>query len=337
MKGESSMKKIQNDTKNIVVESLDGYARIHNTLISFDPETHMISRKVKKEKGKVRLVIGGGAGHEPAPLGFVGEGLLDAVVIGEVFTAPSGSMMFNAFQKVYEGDPLLLCVLNHAGDQMNASIAVELAEMSGIEVRKISFYDDVASAPKGHESERRGMAGGIFFNKIVGAAAEAGVDIDEAARLTEKVRDNTRTFAVALTKATHPVTGMDIINMPEDEIELGMGIHGEGGSKRSPMLTSKELAEYVLNVLLEDMPVAEGENLLVLLNGSGAATSIELSILYRDIEETLKARGINISGNLVGNIATTQELGGFSLSICKADDELQKYWDMPCRSPLLTK
>lgn len=332
------MKKLRNQRDRIVEETLEGYARMYGNIIEWNPGTHQIVRKEKKGSDRVKFVIGNGAGHEPAVIGWVGPGMFDMNIVGDVFTAPSADRIVEGLEWINDGSPILLAVQNHAGDVLNANMASVRAREKGIDVRTVLFYDDVASAPKGLEEERRGMGGMLFYAKIVGAWLEAGNDIESAVSLFGRVRDNTRTYSAAFTQCTHPVTGMKIVELPEDEIEMGMGVHGEGGGAvRIPMPLSEELARRIGDILLADGPYQSGDKVLVFVNGLGAATMMELSIFYRDLVNFLEKREICVAGNFCGNCLTTQELGGVSVSFCKADDQMLELWNAPCKCGIFQK
>lgn len=332
------MKKIKNQTDRLVEETLEGYTMMHSDVIKLNPGTHQVVRKEKKNSDKVKFVLGNGAGHEPAVIGWVGPGMFDMNIVGDVFTAPSADKIVEGLEVLNDGSPILLAVQNHSGDVLNANMAFLKAREKGIDVRKVLFYDDVASAPKGFEEERRGMGGMLFYTKIVGAFLEQGGDIENAIALFEKVRDSTRTFSVAFTQCTHPVTGMKMVDLPEDEIEMGMGVHGEGGgANRIPMPSSEELAKKVGTILLEDGPYESGDDILVFINGLGSTTMMEQSILYRDLVRFLEGKGMNVAGSYCGNCLTTQELGGVSVSFCKVDDQTLELWDAPCSCGIFRK
>lgn len=331
------MKKLRNQPENLVEETLQGYALAHKDRIVLVEGTHIITRRDSPKK--VKFLMGNGAGHEPAVIGWVGPGMFDANVVGEVFTAPSSDKILEAIEFLHQdGSPVLLAVQNHAGDVLNANMAYAEAVMKGIPVKKVLFYDDIATAPKGMEPERRGIGGMLFYTKIVGAFLEQGGGIDEAVELFERVRDHTRTFSVGFTRCTHPATGLDIMALPEGEIEMGVGTHGEGsGSNRIPMPTSKELAKRVSDMLIEDLPYQPGDEILLFVNGLGSTTCMELSIYYKDLCDYLESRGIAVYAGCCDECLTTQELGGVSVSFCKVDETCKKLWDAPCKSSLLTK
>ena len=311
---------------------------MNKDIIELVPGTHMVVRKEKKPAGKVKFLLGNGAGHEPAVIGWVGPGMLDLNLAGEVYTAPSSDKLVEALEYLDDGGPILMAVQNHAGDVLNANLACREAKEKGIDVHKVLFYDDVASAPKWFEEERRGMGGMLFYVKLVGAYLEAGGDIGGAVRLFESVRDATRTYSVGITRATHPVTGKDIFTVPDDLIELGMGVHGEaGGANRVPMPTSGELAKILCDILVEDKPYEKGGEVLVFLNGLGGITFMEMSMLYGDIVRYLEGLGIDVYDGYCNNCLTTQEMSGVSLSLCQADDEKKALWQKPCRCGIWCK
>lgn len=326
------MKKLQNGKAHLVEEALKGYVLAHQDIVRLVEGTHMMERLKPKEKGKVRLLMGNGAGHEPAVICWVGQGMFDMDVVGDVFSAPNGYAIHEGIQRLAADGPVLLCVQNHAGDVLNAGVAMDMAEKEGLPVRSVLFYDDIASAPKGMEEERRGIGGMIFYSKIVGALAERGAGMDELIALFERVRDKTRTISVAVTDCTHPVSGLHMFQgLADDEIEVGMGVHGEGGMGRMKLPTSRELAELLCGKLIEDGEYKSGEKLLVFVNGAGGMTMMELATLYGDIHAVLTARGFLVADCRVGNYLTTQELSGVSLSLASVDEQMLSLWCDPCR------
>jgi phosphoenolpyruvate---glycerone phosphotransferase subunit DhaK len=325
------MKKIIGNPNRIVEDTLEGFAHIYSDRIEVVPGTHIVERRVSKAPGKVRFMIGNGAGHEPAVIGWVGEGLFDMNVVGEIFSAPAAEEILRGIERLAPGGPVLIAVQNHAGDVLNANLAVEMALAKGIQVEPVLFYDDIASAPKGFEEERRGMVGMMFYAKIVGAKAERGAGIAELKALFEKCRDQTRTYSVAITNCTNPITGISMFDhLAEDEIELGMGVHGEGSGNALKIPTSSELVKFMVDKLVEDYPYSAGDDVLVVVNGAGSTTLMELFIYYNELKAYLESKGMRIRGVKVGNFLTTQELSGISLSLCKADDEMIELWNDPC-------
>ena len=296
----------------------------------------MIVRAKPKAQGKVGLVIGNGSGHEPAMIGLVGEGLFDVNVAGEIFTAPGPERIVEGIKAADNGAGVLVCVSHHAGDLMNAEMALELCEMEGINnVDMVVLYDDISSAPKGNEPERRGTAGLFFVWKMLGAFAEKSGDLAQTKAMGEKIRDNTRTLAMALTSCASPITGEIMFEMPDDEMEIGMGVHGEMGMGRQKIVSADETIDLMLPPILEDMPFKTGDEVLVMLNNSGSMTLMELFILYRRVAEKLDESGINVYKSWIGPYATTQEMAGFALSLCRVDDELKALWDAPANGAYL--
>ncbi len=323
------MKKLINRSEDIVSDVLSGFTKAHKDRVKLIPDTTYVVRAQPKEKGKVKLVIGNGAGHEPAVIGWVGKGMFDMNVVGDVFTAPSANKIFKGLQAIDDGSPILLIVQNHAGDVLNANAAYKKAVDVGMNIQKVLFYDDIASAPKGSEQERRGIGGMIFYVKIVGALAEAGATLDECVAMFEHVRDNTRTYAAAFSSCTHPQTGQRMFEYLDgsDLIELGMGVHGEGaGENQIPMPTASKFAEIMGEALMSDKPYVKGDEILLCVNGAGSTTVMEMSILYNELDKFFTEKGITVAAGTCGNFLTTQELSGVSISICKIDDESLALW-----------
>lgn len=327
------MRKLLNDKADIMNETMRGFALENAKRLKLNEGTHQMVRRVPKEKGKVKLVVGNGGGHEPGLMGWVGKGMYDLDCLGEIFSAQSGEVFFEGIKAIDDGSPILLTIANHAGDVLNGNMAYAMALDAGMDVQKVLFYDDIASAPKGFEEERRGMAGMMFSVKVAGAAAEAGASLAECARVFEKARDNTRTLSVSWISGTHPLTGEVMFDVPEGAVEVGGGIHGEGGQNTIPFTGSREICRQVCDLLLEDLPYKEGDEVVLLLNGAGAATMMELSVFYQDVADYMKSKGIDIYDGVTGNFITTQETAGLSLSFCRMDEELKLLWDAPCSTP----
>jgi len=322
-------KKLINQPKNILSDMLKGIAAAYPDIVRLT-ENGLIVRSQPKAKGKVALVIGNGSGHEPAMIGLVGKGLFDVNIPGEIFAAPGPDRIVDGIKAADRGGGVLVCVSHHAGDLMNAEMALELCEMEGIDnVEMVVLYDDISSAPKGQEAERRGTAGLFFVWKMLGAYAERDVTRAQCKVMAEKIRDNTRTLAVALTPGTNPVSGEVMFHLPEDEIEIGMGVHGEVGQGRQKFVSADATIDAMLPPILEDLPFQSGDEVLVMLNNSGSLTEMELFILYKHVAERLEEAGIKVYKSWIGPYATTQEMAGFALSLCKVDDELKDLWDAP--------
>jgi dihydroxyacetone kinase-like protein len=326
------MKKLINDPKNLVREELEGYTSAYSDWVQLI-EPNLIVRTHSKPQGKVGIAMGNGPGHEPAMIGFVGEGILDVNIPGEIFTAPAAPRIVEGIKVANRGGGVLLYIANHAGDVLNAGLAVELAQDQGINVESVILWDDLASAPADHPEERRGIAGQMFPFKMAGSAAEEGLPLREVKRIAEKARDNTRTLAVALTSCISPVTGEMMFDLPVDEIEVGMGVHGEGGAGRRKMGKADEIMDIVAGRVIADRPFVSGDEVCVLINGMGSTTLMEMFILYRRLSTILKSKKINVHKARIGNFITTQEMAGFSLSLCAVDTELKHFWDAPANCP----
>lgn len=329
------MAKMINNREDIVQEGLEGFALAFPQLVTL--ESGLLMRKRPKDMGKVGLVIGHGSGHEPSMCGFLGEGLLDVDVPGDIFACATGLKIFNGIKAADRGAGVVCLISNHEGDVLNASLAVKLARAAGINVQPVILYDDVATAPKGREPERRGLGGLVFQVKMGGTAAEGGATISEVIRIIEKSRDWTRTLAVALSSPTHPVTGQKLFALGEQEMEVGSGCHGEAGTYRGTLLSADETMDMVANTVLADLPWEPGDRVLVFLNSSGGTPLMELHILYRRLHQILEDKGLMIHDALLGPYITTQDMAGFSLSLCRLDDELAKLWDIPANGPYFKK
>jgi dihydroxyacetone kinase-like protein len=328
-------KKLINKPENILSEMLQGFAAAYADIVRLT-DSGLIVRRQPKAAGKVGLVIGNGSGHEPAMIGLVGEGLMDVNVPGEIFTAPGPERIVEGIKAADRGAGVLLCVSHHAGDLMNAELALELCQMEGINnVEMVVLYDDISSAPKGHEPERRGTAGLFFVWKMLGAFAETGASLAECKAIAEKIRDNTRTLAMALTSCAHPITGETMFELPDDELEIGMGVHGEVGMGRQKLVSADATVDLMLPPILEDLPFQSGDEVLVLLNNSGSLTLMEQFILYRRVAERVNEANIRVYKSWIGPYATTQEMAGFALSLCRVDGQLKQLWDAPANGAYL--
>ena len=327
------MKKIIDIKENIVEDMLNGYAIAYKDRIEV-VENFILKRKKPKEKGKIGIIIGNGSGHEPAMIDLVGKGLFDINVCGKIFTAPSPLQMLKGIKLADRGAGVLILVSSHQGDILNAKMALMLAKAEGIEAQMVVLWDDVFSAPKEIETERRGTAGLFFTFKIVCQAAEEGYSMNELIKLAEKVRDNTGTLTVAVQGGTHPETGLKTFELPEDEIEVGMGVHGEAGSGRMKITTAEKIVKYLLDNITEDKEFKAKDKVLVLVNNCGATTRMELMIIYKNVATYLNKKNIDIVGNFVGTYVTTQEMAGVALSICKVDENEKNLFLAPCDSPL---
>jgi len=322
-------KKLINHPDNILAEMLEGYVAAYADIIQLQGD-NLITRATPKAAGKVALVIGNGTGHEPAMIGWIGEGLFDVNVAGPIFTAPGPFEILAGIKAADRGAGVLLCVSHHEGDRLNAEAALEFAAEEGIDnVEMVILYDDVSSAPKGDEPKRRGTAGLFFTWKMLGAFAETGADLAACKALAEKVRDNTRSLSMALDTCASPLTGRLMFELGDDEIEIGMGIHGEAGIYKGKLMSADETIDQMLPPILADLPFASGDEVCVLINNAGSLTIMEMSILYRRVQQRLDEAGIRVHKAWMGQYATTQEMAGFGLSLCRVDAQLKGLYDAP--------
>ncbi|KYH29214.1 MULTISPECIES: dihydroxyacetone kinase subunit DhaK [Clostridium] len=329
------MKKLINNPENVVQEMLDGMVLAHPEYIKKLDEFNVIVRKNSPVQGKVALVSGGGSGHEPAHGGYVGKGMLNAAVAGEVFTSPTPDQIYEAIKAVDGGAGVLLVVKNYTGDVMNFEMAKDMAEMDGISVDYVVVNDDVAVENSTYTAGRRGIAGTIFVHKIAGAKAETGASLTEVKVVAEKVIKNVRSMGMALTPCIVPAAGKANFTLAENEMEIGMGIHGEPGTHRETIKTADEIAEHLVNKILGDMPLNEGEEVAVMVNGLAGTPLMELYIVNRKVNQMLQAKGVKVYKTLVGEFMTSLEMAGCSVSILKLDDELKELLDAPADTPAL--
>jgi dihydroxyacetone kinase-like protein len=324
------MKKFINKPENIVAELLQGFALSSPDKIRL-VGSNLVARAVPKAKGKVGVVTLGGSGHEPGLSGFVGEGMLDVSVAGEIFAAPGAPRCLEAIRLADYGAGVLFIVLNHAGDVLSANITMDMAKREGLNVKMTLTHEDISGGSD--PEDRRGLVGFLPVYKVAGAAAEEGRPLDACFEIAERMGRNMRTLAVAVQTAMHPSTGQPIFELADDEMEIGMGQHGESGTGRLKLKSADETAEIMLEMLLKDLAVKPGEELLVILNGAGATTLMELFILFRRVHQILTAKGIKLARGKVGEFITTQEQAGFQLMIARMDAELLKLWDAPSDAP----
>ena len=296
-------------------------------------DVHVLVRKSSPRSGKVGIVTGGGSGHLPLFLGYVGNGMLDGVAVGDVFASPSADQILQATREVDGGAGVLYLYGNYGGDVMNFDLAGELAEVEGITVQTVVGADDVASAPAGSEELRRGIAGIVLLYKVAGAAAETGASLDEVVRITKSAAAKLRTFGVALSPMTLPSVGRPTFELPEGQMELGMGIHGEAGISRGPLASADEVADHLLDAILADLPAQAGSRVVVLLNGLGATPQEELYVLYRRVHARLSELGVEVHRPYIGEFVTSLEMAGASLSLLVLDEELTPLVDAPARTP----
>ena len=324
--------KFLNDSKEMICEDNRGLALAYPGLVRLT-DTGLLVRTHPKPRGRVGLAIGHGGGHTPSMGGFVGPGLLDADVYGPLFTCASGLKIARAIEQAEQGGGVVLLVSNHAGDVLNARLAVRRAEQLGIPVMMALSSDDVATAQREDFSERRGLGGLLFMLKVGGGAAEGGLALSAVADLMRRTNERTATLAVASQAPRHPVSGEKLFDLPEGQIEVGTGVHGEVGVYRGELMPAKDLVEMMLAKLIPDLDAFLQDRVWVFLNGSGGTSQMELNILYHSIHQALTAQGLQVASGVVGSFFTTLEMGGFSLSLCALDEESAAWWDAPAASP----
>ena len=328
------MKKIINDPMAFVDEVLEGILVAHpDQLVAAASDPRAIIRAGSPIEAKVAILTGGGSGHLPLFLGYVGEGLADGVAVGNVFSSPSAETMYEATLATHGGAGALYLYGNYSGDVMNFDMAAEMASMDGIRVESVQASDDVASAPRSEWTRRRGIAGIFFAYKVAGARAQELANLDQVVEVANKAVANTASMGVALAPCTLPAAGVPTFTIGDDEMEIGMGIHGEAGVRRGPLESADSIAVQLAEAVLRDLPFGRGDTVAVLVNGLGATPIEELYILYRRCRQILDAEGISIHRSYVGEYATSLEMAGASLSLLKLDDELTRLIDAPARSP----
>jgi dihydroxyacetone kinase-like protein len=326
------MNKLINAPEQVVDEALAGMAAAHGDLIKVI-EPNVVVRVDAPRQGKVGVISGGGSGHEPMHGGFVGMGMLDAACPGAVFTSPVPDQMLAATKAVDGGAGVLHIVKNYTGDVMNFELAAEMAQAEGIEVTSVVIADDVAVQDSLYTAGRRGVGGTVLAEKIVGAAAEGGANLAECKRIAEKVNAQGRSMGMALTSCTVPAAGKPTFDLPEDEMEIGIGIHGEPGRERRKLTSADEITEALMTPILDDLPFSSGDRVLAFVNGMGGTPLVELYVVYRKVAEMCQARGITIERNLVGTYITSLEMAGCSITLLKLDDEMVRLWDAPVKTP----
>lgn len=331
------MKKILNDPTRAVQDMLQGMAKAHSHLIQVLPDTQAVVRANSPIQGKVALITGGGSGHEPAHGGFVGKGMLDAALAGAVFCSPPLDDAIAALERTNGGAGALFIVKNYTGDLLLFDMLQEEAEDRGIPVRKVVVTDDVAVDDREGTTGRRGVAGTIFVHKAAGAMAELGGDLGEVHRVARKVCDNVRTIGMATSPCLVPGRDRPNFELAEDQIEMGIGIHGEPGVKREQIKMAHEIVLEMMDRIVSDMPYQAGDEVAVMVNGMGATPLMELYVIYNDVESYLKDRQIKPVRAYVGEYMTSLEMGGFSISLLKVDEELRRLLDYPCETPALVQ
>jgi dihydroxyacetone kinase-like protein len=328
------MKKFINDPADVVKESLAGLAAAHPELVRVDFENQIVVRK-DAPTGKVAIISGGGSGHEPMHGGFVGAGMLDAACPGEVFTSPVPNQMLAATKAVDGGAGVVHIVKNYTGDVMNFKLAAEMAEDEDIKVESVLTNDDVAVEDSLYTAGRRGVGVTVLAEKIAGAKAEAGGSLAEVAAIARKVNDNGRSFGVAFTSAWTPASPTPTFEIGADEMEFGVGIHGEPGRRREKVKPAAEIVAEMAEAILGDLDASSGSNVLAFVNGLGGTPAIELYVIYNELAKQLKERGLTATRSLVGDYITSLEMAGASITLLKLDDELTELWDAPVHTAAL--
>jgi phosphoenolpyruvate---glycerone phosphotransferase subunit DhaK len=326
------MKKLLNDPADLGTDSLRGFGAAHADLVRVNLDPNYVVRADAPVQGKVGVLSGGGAGHEPMHGGFVGMGMLDVACPGEIFTSPTPDQMYEATKAVDGGVGVLHIVKNYTGDVLNFEMAADLARADGIEVSAVVTNDDVAVQDSLFTAGRRGVGVTVLAEKIVGAAAEEGRDLAAVTEICERVNAQGRSMGMALTSCTVPAAGKPTFELGEDEMEIGIGIHGEPGRERRKLASAREVVEMLATPIVEDLPFSSGDEVLAFVNGMGGTPQIELYLVYHELATLLEGRGITITRNLVGSYITSLEMAGCSITLLKLDDELTRLWDAPVRT-----
>jgi dihydroxyacetone kinase-like protein len=329
------MKKLINKPEDVVPQSLAGVQAAHGDIVKVHYDPNFITRVDAPVRGKVGVISGGGSGHEPMHGGFVGYGMLDAACPGAVFTSPTPDQMLEATKAVSGGAGVLHIVKNYTGDVMNFEMAADLAKSEGIEVEAVVTNDDVAVQDSLYTAGRRGVGITVIAEKITGAAAEQKRSLKEVAEVCRKVNALGRSMGMALTSCTVPHAGKPTFELGEDEMEIGIGIHGEPGRKRMKLASASEIAEMLTRPIVEDLPFKRGDEVLVFMNGMGGTPLLELYLMYNEVNKILSGQGIKATRNLVGSYITSLEMAGSSVTLLKLDDELTRLWDAPVKTPAL--
>lgn len=331
------MKKIMNKPENFVDETMEGIVCAYGDRVRFlNGDKRVLVTNLPTPDGKVGIVTAGGSGHLPVFLGYVGQGMLDGCAVGNVFASPSAQKMADMIRACDHGAGVLCLYGNYGGDKMNFEMACEMAEFDDIETKTVLVCDDVCSSPKETADRRRGVAGMVYAFKIAGAAAEKMMSLEEVAAIAQKALDHTRTMGVALSPCIVPEVGRPTFSINEDEIELGMGIHGEPGIEVCKMMTADEIADTILDKITEDMPLKAGDEVSVMVNGLGATPLEEQLIVYRKLHALLQEKGVSIYMPHIGEFATSMEMAGLSVTVIRLDDELKELLRSPAATPFYT-
>jgi dihydroxyacetone kinase-like protein len=327
------MKKLINQPDDVVKESLAGLAAAHPDIVKVHFDPNYVYRADAPVQGKVGVLSGGGSGHEPMHGGLVGHGMLDAACPGAVFTSPTPDQMLEATKAIDGGAGVLHIVKNYTGDIMNFEMAADLAKSEGIDVAAVIIDDDVAVEDSLYTAGRRGVGSTVLAEKVCGAAAEEGRSLEEVADVCRKVKNWGRSMGMALTSCTVPHVGKPTFDLPEDEMEIGIGIHGEPGRERMKVKSAQEIVGMMAEAIISDLPFKSGDQVIAMVNGMGGTPLIELYLVYNELNKICEGKGITIARRLVGNFITSLEMAGCSITLLKADDELLELWDKPVHTP----
>lgn len=330
-----AMKKFVNSPDKLVAELLEGFVLANVSKVKLTGSNLVVRTKAKSED-KVAVVTLGGSGHEPALSGFVGFGMLDVSVPGEIFAAPGPPRLIEGLRLANRKAGVLLVVLNHAGDVLSANVAMQMAKKENLNVKQVLTHEDISVPSRQDPKDRRGLVGCFPVIKIAGAAAEKGYTLDQCLAVAERMEKNMATLAVAVSGATHPSTGAVIAELPEGRMVVGMGQHGEAGCGEQPLASADRTAEIMIEMLVKDLGAKSGDELLVMINGVGSTTLMEMYLVLRRVEQVLKGKKIKLARSVVGEFLTVQEMGGFQMFAAKMDKELLELWDAPCDSPAYT-
>lgn len=328
------MRRLINDPYDVVEEMLSGYVKAHSDYVKLLEHDGRVVVTTNPVPGKVGVIIGGGSGHEPLFLGYVGKNFADAAVIGNINTSPSPEPCYNAVKAVDQGKGCIYLYGNYAGDVMNFDMGAEMAADDGIRVETVLVTDDVVSSE--NIEDRRGIAGDIFVFKAAAAAAAKGMDLDEVVAAAKKCNDNTRSMGVALSSSTIPVKGGTIFDMEDGDMEIGMGIHGEPGVRRGKIEPANQVVDEIMEHILKDFPLSEGDEVYTLVNGLGGLPLMDQYIIHNHLEEVLREKGVKIYKSLVGNYATSMDMIGMGITIVKVDEELKELLDYPVDTPYMS-
>ena len=331
------MKRIINDPNMVVEDMLKGFFKAHSDIVEPTDNPRVVKAVGSPKKGKVGVVTGGGSGHKPAFIGYVGKNLVDSVAVGEVFSSPTAMAFYDAFKAADGGEGVACLYGNYAGDNMNVKMAVDMADDDDIVVKTVVANDDVASAPKTERDKRRGVAGEVLMWKVGGAKAAEGGTLDEVIKVAQKAIDNTRSIGIGLTSCTIPAVGHPNFSIPEGKMEVGIGHHGEPGLKVEDLKSADEMAKMAVDLVVPDLPFEKGDKVIVLVSGLGATPVMELYIFYNKVASLLADKGIEIHNQYVGDYFTSLDMMGVTLTIMKLDDELEHLMDMECNSMGLTQ